>query len=273
MKGFSRDYTPNDPEIFLLVRIQLNRWQDLAEFEARGRELLPVFERETNLQLIASGQTDSSERVINFWRMRPEEFCEDQERAPAPEGGAAARPKNENRFARGGVRDLLPAMGRVHDIAEYGPVDDMIKLETQDLICEFSTTGRLGDPALPEVVIQPDEYYYFCLFEYGIDSGESGSLAFNLRAYLVNFEIETNWRCISTCFPMTGPLTRYIQLFAFASKNMGQALADEVSEIEKKMRWDRPTSRKVLTPTTYSPQPALVQAGTNATPAIARRAS
>jgi len=158
---------------------------------------------------------------------------------------------------------LLPAMARVHDIKEYGPVDDMVQLETQDLMSSFVKQVNDVWPANTKTNAKP----YYLMAEYPTSSGKAGTLAFRLRAYLGNFERDTGWDCFATCFPMTGPLDRYVQLFRFWSDGSSpQTVYSEVQKAMASVRWAAPATLRLMEPTKYdrfavAPRPMAADGG------------
>ena len=247
MKGFPLDYTPDIPDLFLMVRIALRDYERAQEFEDKGLELLSVFEGATKLKLVLSGTTlgvaDQEPLYINFWKMRDETFA-----GEIPEGASPLDIRETAAF--GGTRDLLPAMSVVHDIAKYGPVDDLIVEETQDLVSAFLTDSTLA-PELPS-----EGAPYYVLAEYSVSSGKAGTFAFDLRAHLGNFEKTNSWDCVTVCFPMTGPLHRYFQIFRIKDDPDPELALQNVGKVLQSVRWAKPKDFFLLRPTLYD-QPAV----------------
>jgi hypothetical protein len=223
MIGLQRALLPkNDEDVkfFLLVRITLKNQRKREDFDKKGVALLPKFEAATNLKLLVAGRDDTPDNFcMNLWQMRDQ----------TPTGG--------------GPNDLLNAMAVVHSIPEYGPVDDLVAVEAQDLMATF-----LNPVEAPKLDENPRRHYV--LFEYDIDDGDAGTFAFNLSAELENVQDKTKWRCLLTSFPMTGDLRRYVQVFEMEADNEAAA-RKSAEDVVAKLPWEKPKKVRVLIPTAY----------------------
>lgn len=229
-RGIPHTFLPEREEFALLVRIELTDVDATDEFEAKGAILRPIFEAETGLKLLAGGRViaggeGASEQFVNLWNLT-------------------------------GPGALLPAMARVHDIKEYGPVDDMVRLETQDQMSAFVKQVNDRWPDKLDGAVQ-----YYVQAEYSISSGEAGTLAFKLRGFLENFEKETGWDCFATYFPMTGPLDRYVQFFRFWSKENPAKAYTSAAALMRQVPWKPPVSLRLMRPALYDRAAVPTSAG------------
>jgi len=171
----------DNPPYYLLVRITLWDKKDIKTLLKCGKVLLPKFQEATNLELMLSGfrvdsELPTNEHLVNLWRLpNPAELKKKllKDRRAAGDGGGKPEEWNE-------LRALFEAMGTVHNIPEYGEVDDMVQFEVQDIVT----------PVLADVIPGTDAFAPLMRKQRGAkDAFAPGE--FDIYYAMVTWELET----------------------------------------------------------------------------------